>query len=229
MIQKKGLTKYDISGLTAVLTTGGGFVSYLFNQKEWTNGSILAGLTITLSVVYLLWRRKAAQKRNVLDFKSHPFFSNMRYYLDQRIPRFRVDCPLRTTLLRITMRSKFEAGLKHVEHFVFQEKTKDINTMKTMVTDIINSYEKEWERLHIPVIFIDKFYLFHKPKMNRLIDFIEQVSASSLLGIDGKVVALLYALQTAYDSTLLDLEKANSEINGELSEELKRLRASGLF
>ncbi len=225
----KGITKIDISVMTGLLTAGSGLATFLFGKLMYTHGVTIAIASMSLSVLFLVLRLRMARRKNAIDYESHVFFSNMEYYINQKIPRIRVDDPLRTKLLRVTMRAKYTAGLKHIRNFVLNEKVINVNTMKAMVSTIVDDYEREWAEANVPQVFIDKFYIFHKPKIDSLTRFIEQVNNSHLLCRSGKIVALLYQMQTTYDSTLLDLEEANSAINGELTAELTKLRNEGLF
>lgn len=231
----KRVTKVDaaVIGAIAAVVVGIPTVFLQYDLFFWAIVSGIGGLMALIGfVVWWIWYN-AHQKS--IDLNQHPLWSHMDACINRRIPRIRLkthpDDPnnLRTKLIRLTMSSKFEVELRNLKEYAFKEKKHNEATMKAFLTQTINDYEKEWISLEVPQIFIDKFYNFHDYKVKEFENYIEYICNSEFHDKEDRIVAFLDYYMHLCNETVRDTELANTHINGELTQELKKLRRKGKF
>jgi len=225
------LTKTDV---TIILSIFGGLISIivtLLKMQYFDMAMIISGLSIVILVFFTIWRRKKNNNKilKVVNFEKHGIFSSLKYYYHQKIPRFEGKSPLRTKLIKVALKIKFEVSYDKIHDFIQPNVDRNINSAKDMIMSIVDEYERQWKEENIPDIFVSKFYDYHQPKINILMEFIEDLGNDEIFDENSKTEALLNQLRVIFDWTMLDMSRLERELNGELTEELDRLHKENKF
>jgi len=225
------LSKGDLSIILGIIATVGTIISTTIKVGEPISAIIVSIFSIILLVTFTLWRLRsnANRKEKLVDFSKHGIFSSMKYYYHQKIPKFVGTNRLRTKLIITALRIKFEVGYDKILEFVQPDVDQNINTAKQLITDMVYEYEKQWREEGVPEIFITKFYEYHTPKIEIMMEFIEDLDNDKIFDNNSKTEALLNQFRVMFDWTILDMGRLERELNGELTKALEDLHEKNLF
>ena len=136
---------------------------------------------------------------------------------------------IRTNMVRKFIRLK----LKSVERN-FRELVEDVVNGKKIsscdynncITKLVMEYENEARSCNIPELFINKFSVWHTPKINEIRDLTDFISRSSIYeDTHEKISAILNIILMVLHLTLMDAQNVVMSMNGELDGVLKNLRS----
>ena len=217
--------KEKVALVGTLLTFVSTIVTALIKEGSFHLAFGLGILTIFSFLLFLIFKNMKKCK----NFENHKIWSEIKYWKSQKVKRLKLDNPLREKLLKTCITIKLEiVGLK-LKEFVNKKQKVTRNKIKDLITEIIDTYENHWRQNKIPEIFIEKFYEFHKPKIKELNTYIDFIIESKLYDNDEKILAIIDHFNVILNWTVLDLERANEEINGELTRQLLVLRKQGDF
>jgi len=186
---------------------------------------VLGFITIILFLIFIL-TKSTKKKKNM---ENHKIWSEMKYWKNQKIKRLKLCNPLREKLLKVCVTILVEIVEIKLKKFISEKTKMTRNNIKTLFNEIIDGYEGHWRKNLVPEIFIEKFYEFNKVKINELNHFMDFIIDSKLYDEDEKLLAMIDHFNVVINWIILDLEKTNDSINGELTKQLKRLREQGEF
>jgi len=217
--------KEKLALASTILTFVATIVTALIKEGSFHYAIILGIITIFCFLLFMSLKNLKKCK----NFENHKIWSEIKYWKNQKIKRLRLNNPLREKLLKTCITIKIETVGQKLREFIKQNKPVNRNNIKDLISDIIDSYENSWRTMLIPEIFIEKFYEFHKPKISELNTYIDFIIDSKLYEKDEKILAIIDHFNVVLNWTILDLERANDEINGELTKQLEDLRENGDF
>jgi len=164
-----------------------------------------------------------------VDLKDHPFWGRMNYYIKQKLPYVSIQDPLRKKLFIVTMTTKFEIAVEQMRQFIELDGF-DSCKAKDLVINMVQLYETKWRTENIPEIFVEQFHRYNKPKIQSLIEYVEFICVSRFYDSDtDKKVAILDGMLHVFQWTIIDLERSDAAINGNLTRELRNLWSAGKF
>lgn len=185
---------------------------------------IVWALAVFIVAKYFLQRIKKEDSENVRDPLQHKFFSEIDFYITNKIPNIKLYTKQmefdegRTKIFRDMLMVKVKARKKNVMYFVTKTDENLLDVSTSCINDLINEYTKiRWD-MAIPQIVIDKFNYWHSPHASALMQAIEGVCGSRSFHNDReKKNAILHLHTMMLVFTLLDAEKTLWVLNGELT------------
>lgn len=175
----------------------------------------------------ILWYKffsKKIDNISVRDPKDHKFFSEIDFYIHNKIPNIKLYSkefkyePWRTAIFRDMLISKLKIWRDFVFIFATNDSPNILDCSTKCINWLVDWYNGDREEKQIPKIVIDKFNYRHIDHANTLMNWIESICGSRSFHNDfEKKNAILHLHIMMLVVTVIDAEKTLWVLNWELT------------
>ena len=164
--------------------------------------------------------KKNKKIKSLKELKKHPFFHNVDYLINYKIPYIDLKEKGRTEIFRDFLRIKFTVYKESLNRFLDKEiKPSEFESeINNHFNEAIQEYINRCLGAGIPQIVVDKFQQWHMPRIEFTNMAIEQICKTEIIDND---IEKMFAILTIYDSalyaTVIDAEQTLKKLNGELT------------
>ncbi len=201
--------------------------------------TVFAAITLKLLYRYFnsLINKKIDKAKYSLEY--HHFFAECNSWISVDIPQIPIDDKNKKRIIVKFLTIKFETVRDKFLHLaqdtrILEKNNEEFsNIIRNTISDIIKTYENAF-RVCYPVevseFIIEKFGKWHNKRTTIFINNIDSILASRFHRTNcQKFTAVLDAVCFIMDMTIIDAEKANKDLNGDLTKLIKKFNIKTSF
>lgn len=191
--------------------------------------TIIVAIGGPIAVIWFKDKLNMKRKKSKDGLRSHIFFSEINYMIDVTSWKLEYNNnPTRTAMVRKFIRIKLksiERNFKKLVDDAIDGKDISVCDYNNTITKIVVDYEREAREKRIPQQFINKFSMWHTPKIKQIRDITEFISRSNIYdGTIEKTSAVLDIILMTLHLTLMDADDTLNNMNGELDSVLSKMK-----
>lgn len=191
--------------------------------------TIIIAIIGPITAMWFKHRLNMKRKKSKDSLRGHIFFSEIGYMID--VTSWKLDYPnnpTRSAMVRKFIRIKLksiERNFKKLVDDVIDGKDINVCDYNNTITRIVVDYEREAREKRIPQQFINKFSVWHTPKIKQIRDITEFISRSNIYeGTVEKTSAVLDIIIMTLHLTLMDADDTLNNMNGDLDNVLSEMK-----
>jgi len=159
---------------------------------------------------------------DILNPYEHNFFYNIKRYIKYEDKYPQCDDKVKTEIIKNMLRIKLKTWYNKYLDFFSSNQSINSSNMNSIIEDIINEYNNEWEKARIPQYIIDSFNKKHNNKIGYMSTEMKYLFTNHSSETDDKFFIYIFLNRSLIllDETFEDMEYTLKKI--ELKEEDKK-------